>query len=164
MRKPTDDLPVCSCAALEGLSPACCVIATDAHLEEACRSPRRRGTARGGWARRIPADTRGCTCRGERTRGGRCASGRRVSGRARRGCDLRRLGRFFSSRARDMARACFSERRSLRENAPLVPADLENVRPKLALGYLREVLDLPREFPVQVRRLKACGVTERERG
>ena len=52
----------------------------------------------------------------------------------------------------------------VRENAPLVPADLENVRPKLALGYLREVLDLPREFPVQVRRLKACGGTERERG
>lgn len=43
---------------------------------------------------------------------------------------------------------------------PFVAPDLEHVAPELALGYLGEVLDLPRELAVQVRRLRACSRRE----
>lgn len=53
-------------------------------------------------------------------------------------------------------RRCVRVSRAWSLGAPFVAPNLEHVAPKLALGYLGEVLNLPGELAVQIRRLKAC--------
>ena len=53
-------------------------------------------------------------------------------------------------------RRCVRVSRAWSLGAPFVAPNLEHVASKLALGDLGEVLNLPGELAVQIRRLKAC--------
>ena len=85
--------------------------------------------------------------RGERRGGGSSASAQARDGAERGGA----IFVIFGERGRR------ESARGVVRYAPLHASDLEHVASKLALGDLREVLDLPRELAVQVYRLRACG-------